>query len=163
MKIKISDEFWARVEPLIPTHLNMSNELGSIRSKPGRKPLDDEIAGNLKTFDFCKKNPQLLPIAVCQPGYGNAENIEKLLNKHKFYALKFHPYYLGINANHDLYNPYLNLAEKYKLPCVFHTANGTSDSKLVYDLAKKYPNAEVFSGPDKTSTTDKKKVSPRQP
>ncbi len=27
------------------------------------------------------------------------------------------------------------------------------------DLVKKYPNAEVFSGPE----TDKKKVSPRQP
>lgn len=38
-----------------------------------------------------------------------------------------------------------------------------SPDQRASDLAKKYPNAEVFSGPDKTATTDKKKVSPRQP
>ena len=31
------------------------------------------------------------------------------------------------------------------------------------DLVKKYPDAEVFSGPEATSDTDKKKVNPRQP
>ena len=31
------------------------------------------------------------------------------------------------------------------------------------DLVKKYPDAEVFSGPEATPSTDKKKVSSRQP
>ena len=30
------------------------------------------------------------------------------------------------------------------------------------DLVKKYPDAEVFSGPETTPSPDKKKVSPRQ-
>ena len=39
----ISDEFWARVEPLIPTHKIKSDALSSGYSKAGRKPLDSRI------------------------------------------------------------------------------------------------------------------------
>ena len=106
---------------------------------PGRPPLVNEIECNLDAVKFCNENPRFLPLAVCQPGYGNVSNIENLMQNHKFYGLKFHSYYLGLNANHYLYDPYIKLAHDYKLPCLFHTANGNSSPELVYDLAKRFP------------------------
>lgn len=36
-------------------------------------------------------------------------------------------------------------------------------SQRAADLSKKYPGAEVFTGPETTPIPDKKKVNPRQP
>jgi predicted TIM-barrel fold metal-dependent hydrolase len=114
--------------------------IDTVNHTPGRAPLLNEIEGNLGAIEFCNTSNKFLPLAVCQPGYGKASNIENLLSKNTFYGLKFHSYYLGLNANHVLYNPYIEVAQKYHLPCLFHTANGNSSPELVYDLAKRFPS-----------------------
>lgn len=119
----------------------------------GAVPNQNETVGNTETINLCKKNKKLLPVAVCQPGHGSSAKIKELLSSNKFYALKFHPYYLGIVANDRLYDPYLEVAEKmpsikpdmYKnpLPCVFHSAFGKSNPQSICELAKRHPNVPI--------------------
>lgn len=110
----------------------------------GGDPKDNETHGNLDTFNLCETDKKLFPAAVCQPGHGNPKDIEKLISEKKFYALKFHPYYLGEPANSELYDPYLDIAKKQGLPCVFHTAPGSSAPNLVYELAKRHPDVPII-------------------
>ena len=57
------------------------------------------------------------------------------------YGFKFHPYHSQLPFNDPLMEPYIELAEKYNLPIVSHTASSYESSpKLVAEMAKKYPN-----------------------
>lgn len=115
--------------------------------KTGTTPRENEISGNQVLINGCRNMPKIKPLVVCQPGYGNAENIEKLLiaNPNSIYGFKFHPMCLGINANDEKYVPYMKLAEKYRLPCVFHSdsVGSFADPNLIYELAKKTPEVPV--------------------
>jgi len=112
-----------------------------------RKDNEDELSGNKKLLIDTENNPKIKPIAVCKPGHGNPEKIEQLLkeNQGKFYGLKFHPMGLDFSADKPEYEPYMKLAEKYKLPCVFHADRvGTcADPNLIYELAKKTTEVPV--------------------
>lgn len=111
------------------------------------KPYQSELEGNQALIDECNGMPKIKPLAVCQPGYGNSDNIESLLkfNLGRVYGFKFHPMCLGINANDQRYLPYMKLAEKYKLPCVFHSdaVGSFADPNLIYELAQKTPKVPV--------------------
>jgi len=110
---------------------------------PGGIPLQNEKESNEELLKICDKYTKFKPLAVCQPSKGKPYNIEQLILNNKFYGLKFHPYYLGLNADDKLYDPYLKIADKYHLPCVFHSAPGTSDPEKIYELAKRHKNVPV--------------------
>lgn len=117
-------------------------------SKQDGKYILDEIEGNKKLLENIKKtsNPEkFIPLAVCEVDTGSAENIDKLLSSKtdKFYGLKFHPMVIGIDADNEKYNPYMKIAQKHNVPCVFHTENGNADPKKIYDLAKRTPDVPV--------------------
>jgi len=114
------------------------------------KPYLNEIDGNQKMLDSANRNPLIKPLAVCQPSYGSAENIKKLLDENpgKFIGLKFHPQMLNLAANDEKYLPYIKLAQDYKLPCLFHSdaVGSLSDPKLIYEVAKKFPEVSFILG-----------------
>lgn len=119
--------------------------------------MKDETDGNKAMLDFCDKNSKYHPLAVCQPSktHGNASKVNKLLqeNPNKFVGLKFHPRDFNLQANDKSYKPYMRLAERFKLPCVFHSdvqldANNNvldeiSSPKSIYALAKDFPDVPV--------------------
>lgn len=120
----------------------------------------DETVGNKRLLELAAKNPKIAPLATCQPGYGDVENIRKLVkeNPGKFVGLKFHPEQLNIPANDCRYNAYMDFAKEMKLPCLFHSArtfdvtypDGSvgkasefSNPMQIYELARKYKNVPV--------------------
>ena len=119
--------------------------IDTIDNQPGSNPLQNQTEANLETIRMCNKPEynNLLPLAVCQPGKGNADEIEQLLEQNRFYGLKFHPYYLNLNSDDKNYDPFLDLAKKHDLPCFFHAAPGTSDPKYIINLAKRHPDVPV--------------------
>lgn len=109
-----------------------------------------EIEENEEVLAMCKKDPFFAPVAVCRPGEkdGDANNIKDLLNNHpgKFVALKFHPEALELNANDEKYDAYLDVAQEYNLPCIFHCdcIGSVSEPQKIYELAKRHPNVAVI-------------------
>ncbi len=120
--------------------------------------IKDEISGNKEMLDFCNSNPKYFALASCQPSKteGKAVAINNLLNENpgKFVGLKLHPRNFNLSAEHPSYRPYLQLAERYKLPCLFHSdinLNTTpenidkiSSPESIHKLAKKFPNVPVI-------------------
>lgn len=120
--------------------------------------MKDEIAGNLEMLDFCNSNPKYFALAVCQPSKtdGNAKNISKLLkeNPDKFVGLKFHPRNFNLSADDNAYKPYMRLAERYNLPCLFHSdvqidaagkvIDKVSSPEAIYRAAKRFPDVPVI-------------------
>lgn len=62
-------------------------------------------------------------------------------------GIKIHPDLSNLKANDPLIEPYLQMAEKYDLPVLFHTCN-TQYSKLSYlqDMIEKYPKVRFILG-----------------
>jgi len=121
-----------------------------------RNGMKDEIEGNRAMLDFCAKNPTYYPLAACQPTKtnGNCANIGKLLreNPDKFVGLKFHPRNFNHAADDDAYRTYLKLAERYKLPCIFHSdiefdkegkIISPASPQAIYNAAKQFPDVPV--------------------
>lgn len=135
------------------------SNLDCIINTKNKTPYQDEISGNIKLLKECLNNDKLVPFVVCQPGYGSAANIELLLNRYPklIKGLKFHPACLNLPANDIKYLPYMELAEKYHKPCLFHSEvitdknnkfirTGVSDPEFIYETAKKFPNVPVILG-----------------
>lgn len=135
------------------------SNLDCIKTGKNNKPLKDEISGNLLLLDAAIKDKKIIPFVVCQPGHGSAENIEVLLKKYPelIKGLKFHPACLDIAANDVRYVPYMQLAEKYNKPCLFHSEvlsdeagnllrNGVSDPDYIYETARQFPDVPVILG-----------------
>lgn len=93
-------------------------------------------------------NVKLLPLLSCQPGIAQDTTVaEKLLDKNKFYGLKFHPSNTNkaIKYNFDIYSKYITLAEKKGLPCVFHSiTDGKSDPVEIIKLAEQHPKHPII-------------------
>lgn len=123
--------------------------------------LSDEIVGNKRLLELADKNPVLAPLATCQPGYGNSDNIKKLIeeNPNRFVGLKFHPEQLKIPANDSRYYEYMKMASQQNLPCLFHSArtfdvdysgggigkaSEFSNPMQIYELARKYKDVPVI-------------------
>ena len=126
---------------------------------PDGKPYKGEIEGNLSLINECLKNNRLIPLVVCQPGAGCPTNIELLLNAYPdvIKGLKFHPACLNLAANDEKYVPYMELAEKYNKPCLFHSEvkldengipirDGVSDPERIYEIARRFPKVPVILG-----------------
>ena len=113
-----------------------------------------EYNGNKKTLKLFEKDNRYALFASCNPSSGNVKEIKKLFieNPNKFVGLKFHPEIQKLELSNPKYSPYLAFAEKYKIPCLFHTQvkldgkgkltkeiDRFSDPELLYQTAKKYP------------------------
>lgn len=123
------------------------------------RPSADEFNGNkrlLEKFNIIKPEKPILnynpspidkivrPLAVCETGYGNASEIEKLMGLYhdKFYGLKFHPeiFRMSVTDNYDTYLPYMKIAQKYNKPSLFHSDNKNSvfsSPSRMYEFAKR--------------------------
>ncbi len=123
----------------------------------------DEIQANLDMINKHKQNPIYEVMAVCQPTRtnGNANNIRKIIDENEgiIKGLKFHPQGLMLNADSNLYDDYLNLAEEKNLPALFHSQVSInydlskplkelnwSDPEYIYKLAKRHPNVPIILG-----------------
>lgn len=116
-----------------------------------------EYDANMNILKECRKNPILKPLAICQPErHTDASEIRKVLQQGEFFGLKFHPEYTKVGAENSIYEPYMRLADEFKLPCLFHCdASGSkfSSPRQIYELAKKFPKVPVIlahlgAGPD---------------
>lgn len=125
----------------------------------------NEIEANMDMINKYKNDKFYAVMAVCQPTKtnGSSLNIESLINKHPntIFGLKFHPQDLLLNADSPLYDNYLKVANKYKLPCLFHSQvsvdynakpivrkniKNWSDPNYIYKLAKRHPDVPVILG-----------------
>jgi predicted TIM-barrel fold metal-dependent hydrolase len=143
-----------RVEQILISNLS---GIDTISHKPAKEtnssPILNQKESTEEILEICRQNKKFLPVALCQPGFGSAEEIDKILTKDKFYALKFHPYFLGIRADDKLFDPFLEVAKKHNLPCVIHSAdgkfnfeteeNGKSSPVYIYNLAKRHADVPI--------------------
>ena len=110
-----------------------------------------ELDCNLAMLEISKKYPKLKPLLVCQPNISeNVEDIKSLLEKHpEFIGLKLHPECLKLPANSEKYNKYLDLARKFKKPCLYHSGHiksRFSSPRLIYEKAQEYPDVPIILG-----------------
>ncbi|ULQ58684.1 amidohydrolase family protein [Brucepastera parasyntrophica] len=110
---------------------------------PGGIPFSGQTQAALETLEECRDTSCLIPALVCQPGHAKADELVPLLENNTFAALKFHPYMLDVDADNELYDPFMELAEQYGLPAVFHSAPGTSDPAKIYRLARRHPKVKT--------------------
>lgn len=120
----------------------------------------DETVGNKRLLELAAKNPKIAPLATCQPGYGDVENIRKLIreNPDKFVGFKFHPEQLNIPVSDSRYQAYMEFAKEMNLPCLFHSARSLdvtypdggigkasvlSNPEQIYELAKRNKDVKV--------------------
>lgn len=73
---------------------------------------------------------------------GYTKELEKMVmeNKDIIYAIKIHPYHSNISPTDERVLPYIELAERIKVPVISHTGNGDKDSPAhLYETAKMFP------------------------
>lgn len=136
------------------------SNLDCMTPKDGRF-YSDETVGNKRLLELAAKNPKIAPLATCQPGYGDVENIRKLLreNPDKFVGFKFHPEQLNIPVSDPRYQAYMEFAKEKGLPCLFHSARSVdvtypdggvgkasvlSNPEQIYELARKTKEVPVI-------------------
>jgi len=149
-------------------YVAVSNLEGLLPENQGvGKPRMDFVKANEIMLNKCEEenakplnNPKFLPQAVCDPLCDNPERFEAFenfleKNHEKICGFKFHPTHTGRPPTDMSYQPFLELASKYKMPCFFHTAGegtnkGTvlpSDQKVIAKFAeslyKKAPEVPV--------------------
>lgn len=127
-----------------------------------KKTPKTEIEGNLDLLKMFEDTEEAKFLAVCEPNAGNVSNIEKLLddNQNKFAGLKMHPMCHQIPADSALYDPYMELAQKRNLPCLFHSGHlesPYSSPKLICELAKRHKTVPVILGHLSTGGMSSKK------
>lgn len=135
------------------------SNLDCVINNVNKRPFKDEITGNIDLLRKSLSDSRFVPFVVCQPGYGCADNIELLINSYPgvVKGLKFHPACLDLPANDIKYFPYMQLAQKYNLPCLFHSEvltddagnlirNGVSDPEFIYEAARNFKDVPVILG-----------------
>lgn len=98
---------------------------------------------NKKAIEFARENKGRIYVALWVNPHENASTIEPLLEESLdvVKAIKFHPYHSKLRFDGEQIDSYIKLAQKYSLPVVTHTGDSECDDvKLVYDVAKKYPD-----------------------
>ena len=122
-----------------------------------------EIDGNKELIEMFKDIPEARFLCVCEPNNGNANNIKKLLEEYpkKFCGLKIHPLCHQVSASSSLYDPYMQVAEEFDLPCLFHSGHidcPYSSPILIYELAKRHKRVPVILGHLSTGGLSSKKA-----
>lgn len=113
-----------------------------------RVPEDKQIKQKetlARVIRFCRENPgRVYGGFWCKPNHEvMTEEIDKMIgdNRDVIVALKVHPCLSNLSFSDEKMHPYLELARKYKLPVIVHTADTENDSPMrVYEMACKYPD-----------------------
>ena len=118
-----------------------------------------ELDCNLDMIRVAKKHKNLLPLAVCQVDKSSDTHVMKYLLSEfpQFIGLKFHPECEKLPANSPKFDKYLELARKYKLPCLFHSGHiksRFSSPQLIYEKAKEFPDVPIILGHLSTGPQD---------
>ena len=75
----------------------------------------------------------------------------------QFLGLKFHPECEKLPANSQKYDKYLQLAEEFKKPCLFHSGHiksKFSSPLLIYEKARRFPDVPIILGHLSTGQRD---------
>lgn len=123
--------------------------------------LKDEKSANISLIKKYENDETYQILLVCQPATGSADHIRKLIKKYpeKIAGLKFHPKECHLKADSGFYDEYLDLAEEFKLPCLFHSEVSIdyvlneevnelnyADPEYIYALARRHPNVPIILG-----------------
>lgn len=102
-----------------------------------------------ETIEFARENPERIYAALwlkpLTEGYDKriSKIIEENLDVVK--ALKFHPFHSAVPFDDKKVEKYITLAEKFNLPIITHTGNGSCDNvDLVYNMALRHPNVKFI-------------------
>lgn len=111
----------------------------------------NEYDCNLDMLKTAQKYPKLKPLLVCQPNLAeNADVINSFLEKYsEFIGLKLHPECMKLPADSEKYDKYLELARKYKKPCLYHSGHiksRFSSPELICKKAKEFPDVPIILG-----------------
>lgn len=105
--------------------------------------LKSHVDTNLRVIEFARKSDGKITVAMWVNPYEDTSTIEPLLkdNIDIVKAIKIHPFHSKLRFDSEQVQSYIRLAQKYNLPVVTHTGDTQCDDvKLVYDMAKKYPD-----------------------
>lgn len=113
-------------------------------------PLSEQVGqaeSFLKSVDFARKNIDKIGILPwIKPATESAdERFEEILKENLdiVYGIKVHPFHSKTAFDSERVEPYIQLAQKYHLPVVSHTADCDEASPVrVYNMAKKYPDVD---------------------
>jgi hypothetical protein len=105
----------------------------------------DQIAGLKTVLKFVKENPRKLGALIWINPHKEILKPELLTliekNRHLIYGLKLHPFESRLKITSPKMVPYLELARKYSLPILVHTAEDRySDVTLLGEVAARYPD-----------------------
>ena len=98
-----------------------------------------------RIIQFCRENSGKIYGAFwCKPKYEVlTDDIDKMIadNRDIILALKVHPTLSNLSFSDERMYPYFELAQKYDLPVMVHTANDeVANPMRVYEMACRYPN-----------------------
>ncbi len=99
-----------------------------------RARLVKQLEGSKKCLKFVKEHKHFGMLVWIRPHLEkNYEEIDNFISKHREYihGLKFHPYCSRLRVSDPRLNPYFEIARKYNLPILVHTAVDTY-SKIKY-------------------------------
>ncbi|MCL2672178.1 MAG: amidohydrolase family protein [Clostridiales bacterium] len=110
-----------------------------------------QIGANLKAIEFARKNREQIGALIwCKPRTARADEAFAQMiaqNRDVIYGLKFHPYYSGVPFDDERTEAYLQVAERFGLAVLVHTA--TEDCctpQRVYNAAKRHPKLNFVMG-----------------
>lgn len=104
-----------------------------------------QLESNETLINFVKQYPKQLGALIWVKPLLEEVNKELFVlieeNRQLIYGLKVHPYHSRVAFNDKRMFPYFELARKFKLPIVTHTAGDEySTPQHVYEMAIKYPD-----------------------
>jgi predicted TIM-barrel fold metal-dependent hydrolase len=105
----------------------------------------DEDDNGRAVLEMALAQPSIIPLLWVHPARDEgAEGAEAWLRDHPFAGLKFHPTHEDLPADSALMDPYLELAARYGVPVVIHTAeDDPSLASRVASLAARHPEVQV--------------------
>ncbi len=124
----------------------MVSNMSGIDLKPDGSPKITEDEANTEMLDIARENPKFKPLIVGQPGYGDAVNLARMIERRgdEIYGIKLHPNTLALDANDPQYEPYMEVAQEYGLPVLFHSQDNYSDPLYILETACKYPEVPTI-------------------
>ncbi len=110
-----------------------------------------QIRGNEKCIEFARRFPDRFRVLLWMKPLteGFNEEFERLYleNQDMIVGLKAHPYYSALPFNDWRYEGYIQMAERYQLPILIHTASDEcSNPKWVATMAERYPRVKFILG-----------------
>ncbi len=119
---------------------------GEIQDQDERNQIDINKAAILFVREHSDKLAMLLWARPLLDG--KDDNFEQLLidNIDIIKGIKVHPLHSKLELDDPKMEYYINLCSKYQIPMLVHTANTYSHPKIVFEVAKKYPDVNFVMG-----------------